>query len=63
MPRIRIPKDIGECEIIIARAGNYAIWNRKSGKSKFMLPCKSLTHAEELLRKIQEKDHDGELWV
>ena len=63
MPRIRVPKDLGECEIITARAGNYAVWNRKSGKNKFFVACRDIKQAEEVLRKINEKDHDGELWV
>ncbi len=63
MARISIPNDLGECEIIIARAGNYAVWNRKTGKNKFWVVCRDRAHAEEVLRKLKERDHDGELWV
>ena len=63
MPRISVPKDLGECEIVVARAGNYAVWNRKTGKNKFWVACRDLAHAEAILRKLKEKDHGGELWV
>lgn len=63
MAKIQIPKNLGDCEIIIAKAGNYAIWNRKTGKNKLMIPCKSKEQAESLLKKIQEKDHNGEIWL
>ncbi len=62
MPRIRIPENLGECEIIVAKAGNYAVWNRKTGKNQFMVACKSREQAEEVLKRLQNKDHQGELW-
>lgn len=63
MPRIRIPKNLGECEIIIAKSGNYAVWNRKSGKNKFLFACKNREQAEELLKTLQNKDHQDEVWL
>ncbi len=63
MPRIHVPKNIGECEIITAKAGNFAIWNRKSGKNKFMIPCRDLEQAEKILQKIRKKNHNDELWI
>ncbi len=63
MPRIRIPENLGECEVIIAKAGNYAVWNRKSGKNKFLVACKNREQADEVLKKIKNNDHDGELWL
>ncbi|WP_187805037.1 hypothetical protein [Aquipseudomonas alcaligenes] len=63
MARIQIPDNLGECEIIIAKAGHFAVWNHKSGKNRFMVACKSKEQAELLLKKLKEKDHNGEVWL
>lgn len=64
MARIQVPENAGsEFHILKARAGNYAVSNNKTGKSKLLIPCKDREQAEEVLRKLKEKDHDGELWV
>ena len=63
MPRIRVPENVGECEIVVAMAGNYAVRNRKSGKNRFWVVCRDRAHAEEILRRIKEHDHDGEIWT
>lgn len=63
MARIQIPKNPGEFRIIIARAGNYAVCNDKIGNSKLIIPCRDKEQAEEILRRLREKDHDGELWI
>jgi hypothetical protein len=64
MARIRIPKNAGaEFEIIVAMAGNYAVWNHKTGKNKLLIPCRDKEQAEEILRVLKEKDHNGEIWL
>lgn len=64
MARIQIPKNAGtDFHILIARAGNYAVWNNKNGKNKIFIACRDREQAEEVLRKLKEKDHDGEIWV
>ena len=63
MPRIRIPDNVGECEIVVAMAGNYAVSNGKTGKNRLWIVCRDRQHAEEVLRRIKERDHDGEIWL
>lgn len=63
VPRIRVPENVGECEVVVAMAGNYAVCNRKSGKNRLWIVCRDREQAEEVLRRIKEHDHDGELWV
>ncbi len=63
MTRIRIPKNAGEFRIIIARAGNYAVWNNKTGKNKLFIPCKNKAQAEEILRRLRKRDHNDEMWI
>jgi hypothetical protein len=63
VPRIRVPENVGECEIVVAMSGNYAVCNRNTGKNRFWVDCRDREQAEEVLRRIKEHDHDGELWI
>lgn len=63
MARYQIPKDVGEVEVVLTMAGIYAVWNRKSGRNGLRIPCRDRTQAEEICRRIRERDHDGEIWV
>ena len=63
MARIQIPKNSGECQVIIASAGNYAVFNNKSGKNRIMIPCRDKAQADEIARRINTGDHDGEIWM
>jgi hypothetical protein len=62
MPRHRIPKNPGECEVITTKAGAYAVSNKKTGKNKVLIPCRDQEQAQDIARKIDAKDHDGEIW-
>jgi len=62
MSRHRIPKSPGKCKVIITMAGTYAVFNNKTGKNKVLIPCRDKEQAEEIARKINDKDHDGEIW-
>ncbi len=50
MARVRLPKNLGDCEIITTKAGSPAIWNRKSGKNPFLVACRNLEEAERVLQ-------------
>lgn len=63
MARIQIPDNVGECIIIVAKAGNYAVTNSKTGKNKLFIPCRDKEQAEKILQQLNEKDHHGEIWV
>ena len=63
MARIQIPKNAGEFRIIIAMGGNYAVCNDKTGKHKLIIPCRDRVQAEAVLKRLKEKDHNGEIWV
>ena len=62
MGRLRIPKNAGEFKIGVASAGNYIVWNNKSGKNKVLIPCRDKKQAESIWKQLNEKDHDGEIW-
>jgi hypothetical protein len=63
MTRIRIPKNAGEFRIIVARAGNYAVCNDKTGKNKMIIHCRDHEQAENILKRLQEKDYDEDIWL
>jgi hypothetical protein len=63
MARIQIPENSGEFSIFIASAGNYAVRNDRTGKNQLIIACRDKEQAEEILRRLKEKDHDGELWI
>ncbi|WJN58149.1 hypothetical protein [Pseudomonas sp. SO81] len=63
MARVRLPKNLGDCEIITTKAGSPAIWNRKSGKNRFLVACRNLEEAEQVLQRIKESDKQEEIWL
>lgn len=63
MPRYRIPKNAGLFHVVIAMAGNYAVANDKTGGNKIVVPCRDEATAKELCRKLNDEDHDGEIWL
>jgi hypothetical protein len=63
MTKIYIPKNLGECRIVIAKAGNYAVWNNKTGRNKLMIPCRDEAHAKDILRQLKENDHAGIIYA
>ncbi len=63
MARVRLPKNLGEFEIITTKAGSPAIWNRKTGKNRFLLACRNFEEAEKLLQRIKAGGHQDEIWL
>lgn len=63
MARVRLPKNLGDCEIITTKAGSPAVWNRKSGKNRFLLACRNIEEAEKVLQKIRANDGQEDIWL
>ena len=63
MARVRLPRNLGECEIIITKAGSPAIWNRKPGKNRFLLACRNYEEAAKVLQKIRANDGQAAIWL
>ena len=63
MARVRLPKNLGDCEIIITKAGSPAVWNRKSGKNRFLLAYRNIEEAEKVLQKIRTNDGQEDIWL
>lgn len=58
-----IPPNIGKVRVMMATGGRYAVWNGKDRKLKFEILCRTRTLAEEVAKKINTKDHNGEIEV
>ncbi|HEX8904176.1 MAG TPA: hypothetical protein VF771_05000 [Longimicrobiaceae bacterium] len=41
----------------------WTVWDGRTGRNSFSLPCRDRAQAEELCRRINEHDHDGEIWT
>ena len=58
-----IPPNIGRVRVMMASGGKYAVWNGKDKKLKFEILCRTRQLAEEVARKINNKEHNGEIEV
>lgn len=54
-----IPPGAGPYRIITTMAGSRAVTNDRTGKRKVWIPCRDAAHAEEILRKLEQNDHNG----
>jgi hypothetical protein len=61
--KYKIPPNIGKVRVMMAIGGKYAVWNGKDKKLKFEIFCRTRKIAEEVAKKINTKDHDGEIEV
>jgi hypothetical protein len=63
MPRKTIPKNPGTFRVTTAKAGNYLVLNDRTGKHRVRIPCRDRDQAEELCRRLNAGDHNGEVFV
>jgi hypothetical protein len=58
-----IPPNIGRVRVVMALGGRFAVWNGKDKKMKFEILCRTRKVAEEVAKKINARDHGGEIEV
>ena len=58
-----IPQNIGRVRVMMASGGKYAVWNGKDKKQKFEILCRTRQVAEDVARRINNKEHNGEIEV
>ena len=63
MGRHVIPPNLGPVKVHQSIGGKWTVWDSRTGRSHFILPCRDRAQAEELCRRINEGDHDGEIWT
>ena len=64
MGRHVLPRYLGPVKVV-RLPGNigYSVWDGRTGRSSFHLFCRDRAQAEEICRRINEHDHDGEIWT
>ncbi len=63
MPKYTIPENVGKVRVAMGTGGAYAVWNGKQGKHEFRILCRTRKRAEEVVKIINEKKHNGEVDV
>lgn len=63
MPSFEVPKNLGKVRMVMALGNKYAVWNGKDGKAKFLVECRTKKAAQEIVRRLNTKDHDGTIRV
>ena len=59
MARYNIPQNTGKVRIAMGVSGTFAVWNGKQGKNEFKILVRSKKQAEELVKLINSKQHEG----
>jgi hypothetical protein len=64
MARYAVPPNTGKVRVVVALGGKFAVWNGKTGKNEFRILVRTKKQAQELMSKINAKDHEGfvEVW-
>jgi hypothetical protein len=63
MPKISVPPNTGKVRVAMGLGGKFTVWNGKQGKHELVIICRNRKQAEEIARKINSREHDGEVVV
>jgi hypothetical protein len=44
-------------------ANTYAVFNNKKGKNKLIIPCRDRAQAEDICKKLNNRDCKDEIWI
>jgi hypothetical protein len=63
MALYRIPQNAGKVKVAMGLSGTFAVWNGKQGPNEFKILVRTRKQAEELVKIINSKQHNGEIEV
>jgi hypothetical protein len=63
VPTVKVPPNTGKVRVAVTLGNKFTVWNGKQGKHEFAIPCRNRKQAEEIARKINAKEHNGEIVV
>ena len=63
MPKISVPPNTGKVRVAMGLGGKFTVWNGKQGKHEFVIVCRNRKQAEEVAKKINSREHTGEVVV
>jgi hypothetical protein len=61
--KVKVPQNTGKVRLAMGLGGKFTVWNGKQGQHEFAIVCRNRKQAEELVRIINNKEHDGEVDV
>ena len=59
MARYEIPQNLGKVKLAMALGGKFAVWNGKQGRDEFRIVCRNRKEAQEIVNRINRKQHEG----
>ncbi len=59
----KIPQNAGKVRVAMTAGKKFTVWNGKQGQHEFAIICRDRKQAEEICRKINAKEHEGEIVV
>lgn len=63
MATYRVPPNTGKVRVAVTLGNKFTVWNGKQGQHEFVIVCRNRKQAEEIARKINSKEHDGQINV
>jgi hypothetical protein len=63
MAIVTIPENAGQFRVSTAKVGNYIVFNDRTGKNQVIIPCQDHDQAEELCRRLNAGEHNGQVLV
>ena len=59
----KIPPNTGKVRVAMTAGKKFTVWNGKQGQHEFAIICRDRKQAQEVAKKINDKDHNGEIVV
>jgi hypothetical protein len=63
MALYKVPKNLGKVRVAMGLGGRFTVWNGKQGPGEFVILCRDRKQADEVCRKLNAKEHKGEISV
>ena len=57
----KIPPNAGKVRVAMMLGNKFSVWNGKQGQHEFAIPCRDRKQAEELAKKINSREHTGQV--
>jgi len=63
VPTYKVPQNTGRVRVAITTGNRITVWNGKQGQHEFAIPCRNRKQAQEIAKKINNREHKGEIIV
>ena len=59
MATYKVPQNTGKVRVAMTLGGKFTVWNGKQGQHEFSIQCRTRKQAEEVVKLINGKQHNG----